>query len=224
MCGRFTFEHEWSAFFDLYNLPWVSERGRNTAARFNIAPTQQVLVVHNDAEGRQIAEEARWWLVPFWAKEMPKAAMFNARIETVDTAPAFREALKSKRCLIPASAFYEWTLNREDGKKDPWHIHLPGDLPFSFAGLWARNDRLGVTSCTIVTMPAGDPMKTLHDRQPVILDPGAYEEWLDPSTSGPKAKELLQDNLDDQLEFHRVSRDVNSSKFEGKPLPEENSL
>jgi putative SOS response-associated peptidase YedK len=105
MCGRFTFEHEWPAFVDLYDLPWDSERGRNTAARFNIAPTQQVLVVHNDAEGREIAEEARWWLVPFWAKEMPKAAMFNARIETVDTAPAFREAFKSKRCLIPASAF-----------------------------------------------------------------------------------------------------------------------
>lgn len=60
--------------------------------------------------------------------------MFKARIETVDTAPAFREAFKSKRCLIPASAFYEWTLNESDGKKDPWHIHLPGDTPFSFAG------------------------------------------------------------------------------------------
>jgi putative SOS response-associated peptidase YedK len=73
-------------------------------------------------------------------------------------------------------------------------------------------------------MPAGDPMKTVHDRQPVILDPEAYKEWLDPSTTGQKAKELLQENLDDRLEFHRVSREVNSSKFEGKPLPEVNSL
>lgn len=224
MCGRFTFEHEWSAFGDLYDLPWQTERGRNTEARFNIAPTQSVLMVHNDADGVQVAEEARWWLVPFWAKEMPKAAMFNARVETVDTAPAFREAFKSKRCLIPASAFYEWTLNQADGKKDPWHIHLPGDAPFSFAGIWARNDKLGVTSCSIVTMPAGNPMSQLHDRQPVILDPKAYKEWLDPTTRSPVAKELLTMNLDGQLEFHRVSRDVNSSKFSGKPLPEVNSL
>ncbi len=100
-------------------FPWQTERGRNTEARFNIAPTQSVLIVHNDAHGAQLAEEARWWLVPFWAKEMPKAAMFNARIETVDTAPAFRDAFKSRRCLIPASAFYEWTLNQSDGGKDP---------------------------------------------------------------------------------------------------------
>jgi putative SOS response-associated peptidase YedK len=224
MCGRFTLEHEWPAFVDLYDLPWDVERGRNTDARFNIAPTQTVLMVHNDAEGRQMAEEGRWWLVPFWAKELPKAAMFNARIETVDTAPAFREAFKSKRCLIPASAFYEWTIDEGDGKKNPWHIHLPSDQPFSFAGLWAHNDKLGVTSCTIVTMPAGDPMQRLHDRQPVILAPEAYKEWLDVGTAPARAKELLQKNLDDKVEFHRVSRDVNSSKFVGRPLPEVNSL
>ncbi|TBD47091.1 SOS response-associated peptidase [Rhizobium ruizarguesonis] len=224
MCGRFSFEHEWPAFVDLYDLPWDVERGRNTRARFNIAPTQDVLIVHNDADGRQKAEDARWWLVPFWAKELPKATMFNARIETVETAPAFREAFKSKRCLIPASAFYEWTLNRSDGKKDPWHIHLPGDAPFSFAGIWARNDKLGLTNCSIVTMPAGDPMRTLHDRQPVILDPSAYKEWLASETPAAKAKDLLRENLDDKLEFHRVSREVNSSRFEGKPLPEVNPL
>ncbi len=224
MCGRFTFEHEWPAFVDLYDLPWDVERGRNTAARFNIAPTQQVLMVHNDGDGKQIAEEARWWLVPWWAKEMPKAAMFNARIETIDTTAGFRDAFKSKRCLIPASAFYEWTVDASDSKKNPWHIHLPGDAPFSFAGVWAHNDKLGVTSCSIVTMPAGDPMKTLHDRQPGILDPDVYEEWLDVATAPSRAKELLQVNLDGKLEFHRVSRDVNSSRFEGKPLPEVNPL
>lgn len=110
MCGIFPFEHEWPAFIDLYDLPWETERGRNTAARFSIAPTQSVLIVRNDGDGNQMAEEARWWLVPFWAKELPKAAMLDARIETVDTASAFREAFKSKRCLIPASAFYEWTV------------------------------------------------------------------------------------------------------------------
>lgn len=218
MCGRFTLEHEWPAFTDLYDLPWDQERGRNTQARFNIAPTQDVLIVHNDADGHQEAETARWWLVPFWAKELPKGAMFNARIETIGTSPAFRDAFKSKRCLIPADGFYEWTVNETDGKKDPWLISQPGGAPFSFAGLWARNDKLGITSCTIITMPAAAPMTKLHDRQPAILDPVAYEEWLDPSTSGARAKELLEtQNLDGALEFHRVSRDVNSSRFEGKP-------
>lgn len=218
MCGRITFQHEWPAFRDLYDLNWEVERGRNTQARFNIAPTQTILMVHNDADGKQQAEEARWWLVPFWAKEMPKAAMFNARIETVGTSPAFRDAFKSKRCLIPASGFYEWTVNADDGKKDPWFIYQPGEAPFSFAGIWEHNDKLGVTSCSIITMPAGGTMSKLHDRQPVILDPGVYKEWLDPATTGARAKELLEhENLDDRLEYHRVSRDVNSSKFAGKP-------
>ncbi|WP_183830399.1 SOS response-associated peptidase [Aliirhizobium cellulosilyticum] len=218
MCGRFTFEHEWPAFTDLYDLPWDQERGRNTQARFNISPTQDVLIVHNDAAGHQMAETARWWLVPFWAKELPKGAMFNARIETIGTSPAFRDAFKSKRCLIPADGFYEWTVNQDDGKKDPWLIYQPGGGPFSFAGLWAHNEKLGITSCTIVTMPAAEPMNQLHDRQPAILEPAAYEEWLDPATSGARAKELLEkQNLHGMLEFHRVSRDVNSSRFTGKP-------
>lgn len=218
MCGRFTFEHEWPAFVDLYDLPWDQERGRNTQARFNIAPTQDVLIIHNDADGKQKAETARWWLVPHWARELPKGAMFNARIETIGTSPAFRDAFKSKRCLIPADGFYEWTVNQGVGKKDPWLIYQPGSSPFSFAGLWAHNEKLGITSCTIVTMPAAEPMTELHDRQPAILAPAAYKEWLDPATSGARAKELLQSqNLDGALEFHRVSRDVNSSRFQGKP-------
>lgn len=218
MCGRFTFEHEWPAFLDRYELDSAQERGRNTQARYNISPTQDVLIVHNDVAGKQVAEHARWWLVPFWAKDLPKGAMFNARIETIGTSPAFRDAFKSKRCLIPADGFYEWTVNQDDGKKDPWLITQPGGNPFSFAGLWAHNEKLGITSCTIITMPAAEPMCQLHNRQPAILDPAAYKAWLDPTTSGARAKELLEkQNLDGVLEFHRVSRDVNSSRFTGKP-------
>ncbi len=137
MCGRFVLEHEWAAFVDLYDLPWNEERGRNTQVRWNIAPTQDVLIVHNDADGKQTAETARWWLVPLWAKELPKATLFNARIETIDTTPAFRNAFKTKRCLVPADGFYEWTVNANNGKKDPWFIYQPGGAPFSFAGVWA---------------------------------------------------------------------------------------
>lgn len=221
MCGRFTHRLSWADIVRLYRLTLDPHAGRNDMpARFNISPTQTVPIVRNDADGNEIAEDARWWLVPWWAKEMPKAAMFNARIETVATSGAFKDAFKSKRCLIPADGFYEWTLAPEDPKgktKDPWYIHLPGGAPFSFAGLWAHNDKLGVTSCTIITRPAEAPVSELHDRMPVILDPAVYDEWLSAETSPGDAMELLDHHLDGNLQFHRVSRDVNSSKFAGDP-------
>lgn len=105
MCGRFAFDHEWPAFSRMFDLDWDQERGRNAQARSNIAPTQDVLIVHDDAAGAQKAETPRWWLVPHWAKEMAKAAMFNARIETIGTSPAFRDATKARRRLIADSGF-----------------------------------------------------------------------------------------------------------------------
>ena len=140
-----------------------------------------------------------------------------ARIETADTSGAFKDAWKSKRCLVPADGFYEWTKNADDGGRDPWFIHLPETQPFSFAGLWAHNDKLGVTSCTIITMPAAEPMTQLHDRQPAILAPDAYDAWLDPATPAGEVKPLLGRNLDGQLEFHRVDRKVNASSRADKP-------
>jgi len=103
--------------------------------------------------------EGRWRLVLFWAKEMPKAAMFNAGIEGIDTAAAFRDVFKSKRCLIPADGFYEWTISLAGGKKDPWHIYLPDYAPFSFVGLWAYNTNLDVASCTIIPSRPASRMK-----------------------------------------------------------------
>ncbi|MCY1325918.1 putative SOS response-associated peptidase YedK [compost metagenome] len=215
MCGRFTQMMEWAELVRLYRLAdnWY---GRNTPARFNVAPTQTVPFVHQGRDGEQELSEGRWWLVPFWAKEMPKHPTFNARSEEADVKSSFKDSFKSKRCLVPADGFYEWTKG-EDGGKDPWFIHLPDRKPFSFAGLWAYNKTLDVTSCTILTMAAGQPMKQLHDRQPVILEPEAYDVWLSSETTTPDAKALLQRNLDGELEFHRVSRDINSSRFEGDP-------
>ena len=161
-----------------------------------------MLFVTAGDDGNHKLREGRWWLVPWWAKEMPKKTpMLNARMETADTSGAFKDAFKSKRCLIPADGFYEWTISPADRGRDPWHIFLPGPQPFSFAGLWAHNDKLGITSCTIITMPAAEPMRQLHDRQPAILDPAVYDAWLDPATPEPKA--LLDRNLDGELQFHR---------------------
>ncbi|THK34962.1 SOS response-associated peptidase [Ensifer sp. MPMI2T] len=216
MCGRFTNMMTWPELIALYRLTLEEYYGRNTEPRYNIAPTDTVPFVHNDREGKQVLEDGRWWLVPFWAKEIPRGAMFNARTEEADTKAAFRDAFKLKRCLVPADGFYEWTAG-DDGGRDPWFIHLPDRAPFSFAGLWARNKALDITSFTILTMPATDPVKTLHDRQPVILDPAVYDEWLSADTAVADAKALISRNLGDALQFHRVSREINSSKFEGDP-------
>lgn len=224
MCGRFTQMLPWRELVALYRLT-ENIKSRNTEARFNIAPTQIVPFVRLDDDGNQTVDDGRWWLVPHWAKDMPKAAMFNARIETVDSSPAFRDAFKTRRCLIPADGFYEWT-KADDGGKDPWLIQMPGGAPYAFAGLWAHNTRMEtpVTSCTIITAPSVSPISQIHDRMPIILAPEVFDAWLDPSTAVGDLKRILAHHLDGEMQMHRVSRDINSSKFTDRPSPIVNSL
>jgi putative SOS response-associated peptidase YedK len=150
----------------LYRLTTDWEKQRNDAPADNVAPTHPVSSVTAGENDSHRLREGRWSLVPWWAKEMPKGAMTHARIETADT-PAPLNAFASTRCLIPADGFYEWTKSPDDGGKCPWHIFQPGHHAFAFAGLWASNNKLEVTSCTIITMPAADPIRQLHDRQSV---------------------------------------------------------
>ncbi len=219
MCGRFTNEMTWGEIHALYSIHDHGPPPSNMPPRYNIAPTQSVNFAHLDEAGKMELDYGRWWLVPFFAKQLPKAAMFNARIETVDTSGAFREPFKTKRCLIPANGYFEWTISETDRNKDPWLLQLPEARGFSFAGLWAYNDKLNVTSCTIITAPAVDHIAHIHTRMPVILSPSAYEAWLDLDRQGSAAKSVLLDGqIDDQLEFFRVSRDVNSSRYEGTDI------
>lgn len=215
MCGRFTNEMTWGEIHALYSIH-DGPPPSNMPPRYNIAPTQRVNFAHLDSAGNIELDYGRWWLVPFFAKQLPKAAMFNARIETADTSGAFREAFKTKRCLIPADGYFEWTVSETDRKKEPWLLKMPDGNGFSFAGLWAYNPVLDVTSCTIITAPAVDQIAHIHTRMPVILAPSAYSDWLDLDRQGDNAKRVLIDgHIDDRLEFYRVSRDVNSSRYEG---------
>ena len=215
MCGRTTLRATWAELHELYNALTPKDLGRNTPARYNIAPTQSMLFVHLDKDRQQIVSEGRWWLVPHWAKELQsKYPMFNARSEDAHNKPAFRDAYKTKRCLIPADGYYEWTKNANDGKKDPWLIELPESKPFSFAGLWAYNTVLDVTSCAILTAAADPNIAEIHHRMPVILEGSAYDAWLDPDTPVEYAREALTSNLGGALTYYRVGRQVNKATYD----------
>jgi putative SOS response-associated peptidase YedK len=164
--------------------------------RFNVAPTQPVAVIRqNPKEPIRELSLMRWGLVPSWSKDASGAArMINARSETASTKPAFRDALKFRRCLIPADGFYEW---KRDGKaKQPYCFEVGEGSLFAFAGLWERwknpSDE-SVKTCSILTTTPNSVTALVHDRMPVILDPDGYELWLDPGmTNVAAASDLLK--------------------------------
>ncbi len=150
---------------------------RSWPPRYNVAPTDDVLAVRNDAEG-EIAP-LRWGLVPPWARNLSVGAtMINARAETLAEKPAFRDALVHRRCLIFADGFYEWAGPKQ--RRLPYRFTRDGGAPFAFAGLWERwgPQDARVESCTIVTCPPNALLEPFHDRMPVILDDDAFETWL----------------------------------------------
>lgn len=173
MCGRFTLHMPWAELVKLYR---IHDRP-NLTPRYNIAPTQDILAVRLDKDGAQELADLRWGLIPRWSKdEKPGYSTINARAETVASKPAFRDAFRKRRCLIPADGYYEWK-KLEDGAKQPYRITLGPEQPFSFAGLWERwekGDKM-IESCTIIVTDANKLTRYIHDRMPVILDPADYD-------------------------------------------------
>ncbi len=164
--------------------------------RYNVAPTQPVPIIRqHPKEPRRELSLVRWGLIPWWAKDASGAAkMINARSETPATLPAFRDALKSRRCIVPASGFCEW---RRIGKsKQPFCFEINEAELLAFAGLWERwKDATGRTpeTCSILTTTPNAVTSAVHDRMPVILSPDSYDLWLDPgSTDVTAASDLLK--------------------------------
>lgn len=212
MCGRYTLTADLKQVADRFGAPMPAEKWTTyLPPRFNIAPTQAVIVVGDD--GKRYMKQMRWGLIPSWAKDPTIGnRMLNARVETLAEKPAFRAALKKRRCIIPADGFYEW---QKLGKvKQPVRIVLKTRGPFGFAGLWERwkpPEGEDVLSCTIVTTEANELLKAVHDRMPVILTPDAEAVWLDPKAQDTeKLLPLLKEYPPDQMEFYPVSREVNS--------------
>ena len=209
MCGRFTMASPGEAVAELFELPVVPE----LAPRWNIAPTQAVAAVRADAAGGRELVGLHWGLVPSWAKERAIGArMINARAETVAEKPAFRAALRARRCLIVADGFYEW--QKAGARKQPWHIRMRDGRPFAFAGLWERwaagPDEV-LDSCTIVTTTPNGVVAPIHDRMPVILERGDYAAWLDPGQRDPaRLQPLLRPHPDVAMEAWPVGLRVNN--------------
>ena len=216
MCGRFSLTTAPEAMRELFgfeNLP-------NLAPRYNIAPAQDVAVVRQTAgSGRELVL-LRWGLIPSWARDTAHPApMINARAETVAEKPAFRDAFRARRCLVPADGFYEW--RREDGGRQPFRIGFADGGPFAFAGLWeswtgpGEGDEAAagpVESVTIITTDANHKLRPIHHRMPVILDRDDYATWLDPDPAAPAVLGLLKPHAPDAMAFYRVGRRVNDAR------------
>jgi putative SOS response-associated peptidase YedK len=210
MCGRYRLSRRKQIIEEYFDTaPWDDDWN----PRYNIAPTQPVPVMRqHPKETRRDLSLMRWGLIPSWAKDTSGAArMINARSETAHTLPAFREAMKLRRCLIPADGFYEWS--RTGKAKQPFCFEVSDGGLFAFAGLWDRwRDPSGqwVKSCSILTITPNVVTSAVHDRMPVILHPDSYDLWLDPGMQNVAAiSELLKPYDARLMRCYPVSSRVN---------------
>ncbi len=210
MCGRFTLTVDTAELQDAFPaFSFPAESG----PRFNVAPTQPVLVLPND--GKNAADYFVWGLIPSWAKDPTIGSrLINARAETLGEKPSFRGSYKYHRCLIFADGFYEWKLQPGTKLKVPYFIRLASGRPFAFAGLWDEwhaPDGSQIKSCTIITTTPNALMSTLHNRMPVILRPIDYAKWIDAAAHKPdELQALLAPYPADEMTAHPVSTLVNS--------------
>ena len=218
MCGRYTLTNADPAVlrarFGIDGSLDFDER-----PRFNIAPTDPVLAIRAGAGGHREAGRLRWGLLPgAWARDGTRA-LINARAETLDDQPAYRESFRQRRCLIPADGFYEWR-DDEHRKQAVWISRRDGE-PFAFAGIWAALPEPGgepVHSCAIVTCEPNELVRPIHDRMPVILARAGEGEWISPDGDLAALHGLLGPIEEDALEIREVSDAVNDVRDDGPHL------
>jgi putative SOS response-associated peptidase YedK len=210
MCGRYRLSRRKQIIEEHFDSASGEE---DWTPRYNIAPTQPVPIIRqHPKEPRRELSLVRWGLIPWWAKDSSGAArMINARSETAATTPAFRDSLRSRRCIVPADGFYEW---QKDGKaRQPYCFELDDGVLFAFAGLWDRwKDAAGnsLETFSILTTSPNTVTKAVHDRMPVILLPEAYDLWLDPGFADVAAvSELLQPFDARRMRLYPISTRIN---------------
>jgi len=213
MCGRYVLTAPGEALAELFGL----DAAPALAPRYNIAPTQDVLVVRRAADGGRELAAVRWGLIPHWARDARTGArpLINARSETAHQKPAFRDAFRRRRCLVPASGFYEWQRRGAGRGGQPYYFHAADDGLLAIAGLWARwPDPLGEPreSCTLLTTTPNEVVRPVHERMPVLLPRSAHGRWLDPATVPAQLTPLLAPCPAGVLAVHPVSPRVNNPR------------
>ena len=220
MCGRYKLTASWAEIHRLYDVT----NSVNLRARYNIAPTQDVLaIIYDGATKQRRGEMVRWGLVPFWAKDVKIGYhLINAKAETIAEKPSYREAFKKRRCIIPADAFYEW---QETGHslKQPYAIAMKDRSVFGFAGLWEKwTDKASgetIRSCTIITTEPNKLCAPIHNRMPAILDPADYEQWLgERATSNSALQAMLKPFPAKQMECFKIGKRIGNVKYDEPEL------
>jgi putative SOS response-associated peptidase YedK len=204
MCGRITLRRPERVRLERLDTRPLFE----TLPRHNIAPTQEVWAVTESDEKRSLSL-LQWGLIPSWSKK--PAGFINARAETLDSKPSFKEAFLKRRCLIPADGFYEW---EKLGKaKQPHFFQMKDGAPFFFAGIWDEwgVDGTSVKTCAIITTTPNKLLATIHDRMPVIVPSEDLDSWLRGNSKLPELRELLIPFPDAEMEGFPVSPEVNGS-------------
>lgn len=208
MCGRLTQMMTWE---ELYGLLSGKITNRIEPEKvYNVAPTMVVLIALPDQDG-YLLSTMKWGIQPDWAG----SPLINAQAEKV-TAPGRTYWSRFRRCLIPASGFYEWK-KVDVGPKQPMYVRSADGRPFMFAGLWSTTEE-GEERCVIVTAKPNDLMASIHHRMPAILLPEHYEQWLDPDTAHPAMRDVLAPYPADRMVAYPVSRRVNDVKNQSADL------
>jgi putative SOS response-associated peptidase YedK len=210
MCGRFTLSIDPASLQDAFPAFLFPSQ---IPPRYNIAPTQPILVLPNDGTNR--ADYFVWGLIPSWSKDPAIGSrLINARAESLAEKPSFRSAYKYHRCLIFADGFFEWQVRPEGLPKLPQLIRLKSGQPFAFAGLWEHwqsPDGSEIKSATIITTTPNKMMAPIHDRMPVILPSPTYARWLDPKAHAPvDLQSLLIPYPAEEMQTWPISTLVNS--------------
>ena len=225
MCGRFNITSDPLAklLLSLVNLPYEGEDN------LNAAPTEQISVLRIAPSGAANAGAPelvpmRWWLTPYWAKEMSsKYSMFNAKSETAAKSPAFREPFRKRRCVVPVTGFYEWC--RQGGAKVPYLVSSADHEGLLIAGLWDRwrnpETDEAVLSFTVLTTSVNPSLEFLHHRQPVMLSLEDARRWLDPDVPTADLDALFASALPMALNVTPVSTDVNNARNKGANVMEQ---
>jgi putative SOS response-associated peptidase YedK len=220
MCGRFAL----SITPAQLSMAFEVEPPKAYRPRWNITPDSEIVVVRSSQDGGRTAPMLRWGLLGPWMKEAgDPGRQINARSESAFEKPMFRDAMRKGRCLIPATAFYEWQ-KQGKGPSRPYAIALRSGEPFAFAGIW-RRVRLGdgglLDSCAILTMDAWPAIHGIHHRMPVILPAAHYAPWLDPGITDPEQiRPLIVARPESELAAWPISRRVNNPRLDEASLLE----